>query len=194
MTIAAILLAGGAGSRFKADDGTHKLLASYHGKPIVQWPLEAAVAAGFDVVYVVTGAVDLSAAIEPVERSRPGCVKVIHNERWAEGQATSLGVGLDAAEADGHHGVVIGLGDQPAVPASAWRSVGAAAGPIVAAVFGEDRRPPVKLDRSIWPEVPRTGDAGARILFRLRPELVSEIPCIGKAFDIDTMEDLERWS
>jgi CTP:molybdopterin cytidylyltransferase MocA len=89
---------------------------------------------------------------------------------------------------------VVGLGDQPLVPASAWRSVGAAAGAIVVASFDGQRQPPVKLDRTVWPDLPVGGDFGARHLLTRRPELVSEIPCRGNPVDIDTVEDLRSWS
>ena len=53
MTIAAVLLAAGAGSRFVGP--SHKLMALMRGRPVVLWALEAAVDAGFDEVVLVTG-------------------------------------------------------------------------------------------------------------------------------------------
>ncbi len=89
---------------------------------------------------------------------------------------------------------MVGLGDQPLVPAEAWRHVAAAPGEIVTATFDGQRRPPVKLARTVWAELPVDGDVGARALMQRRPELVSEIPCTGNPVDIDTLEDLQRWS
>lgn len=185
MTIAAVLLAAGAGSRF--DGSEHKLLAELNGRPVVSWALDAVIEAGFNEVIVVTGAVDLGALV-------PEGVTVVHADRWADGQALTLKAGLEAADAAGHRAVVVGLADQPFVPPSAWRSVGASRGAIVAATFDGERRPPVKLERTVWHLLPDEGDAGARDLIRARPDLVSEVPCSGTAADIDTTEDLARWN
>ncbi|MFV0525878.1 MAG: NTP transferase domain-containing protein [Acidimicrobiales bacterium] len=199
MTVAAAVLAAGQGSRF-AGPG-HKLLAPFRGRPVVWWAVEAALEAGLDAVYVITGAVDLTDALadrpvaEGVGTDRPGAgAQLVANPRWAEGQASSVGTALDRAAADGHDAVVIGLGDQPMIPASAWASVAAATTPIVVASFGGLRRPPVRLHRKVWAQIPRTGDEGARQWWRGQPQLVSEIPCSGNPIDIDTLEDLRRWN
>lgn len=185
MTIAGAVLAAGGGTRFVGAE--HKLLADFNGRPVVSWVIEAALEADFDQLYVITGAADLTDLL-------PADVTAVANEQWADGQASSIGVAIDRAEADGHDSLVVGLGDQPLVPSSAWRSVGAAAGVIVTATFDGSRRPPVRLQSSIWSEISRSGDLGASTLMRQRPELVSEVPCMGNPADIDTVEDLRRWS
>lgn len=189
MTIAAAVLAAGEGSRF--DGPTHKLLAPFRGRPLVQWAVQAADEAGFNQLFVIQGAVELGETVAEVVDDR---AVLVDNPAWADGQATSLRVAIEAAKAAGHRAIVIGLGDQPLVPASAWRSVGASAGPIVTATFDGKRRPPVKFESSVWDEISGVGDEGARSLLKQRPELVCELPCTGNAVDIDTLEDLRRWS
>ena len=93
-----------------------------------------------------------------------------------------------------HDAIVVGLGDMPSVPASAWRAVADAEGELVTAVFDGRRSPPVKLANAIWPLLPLSGDAGARGLIQQRPDLVMEVSCDGDAIDIDTQEELSRWS
>lgn len=192
MTVAAAVLAAGGGTRYQGS--SHKLRASFRSRPVLSWVLEAVSQAGFDQVYVVVGAEPVDDLVAPWAEACPGRVTVVANPRWADGQASSLTAAVEAAGADGHEAVVVGLGDQPLVPASAWRAVGAAAGLIVVATFDGDRRPPVKLSHQVWDRLPTTGDAGARALMRQQPELVSEIPCTGNPADIDTVEDLRRWS
>jgi molybdenum cofactor cytidylyltransferase len=186
LTIAAVVLAAGKASRFGGEDGA-KLLVPFRGRPLVRWAVDAALGAGFDEVLVVTGAADLDAALPPE-------VVTVPNPRWAEGQATSLAAGLDAAGARGHDAVVVGLGDQPLIPTEAWRAIGFAEGEIVVATYDGVRRNPVRLARSVWPDVDREGDEGARTLMRRRPELVAEVACGGYPVDVDTREDLDRWS
>ncbi|MDH3294333.1 MAG: nucleotidyltransferase family protein [Acidimicrobiia bacterium] len=119
---------------------------------------------------------------------------LVINRGWAAGQASSLAAGVARAEADGHDAVVVGLADQPFIDHRAWAAVAEADGPIVVATFDGKRRPPVKLGAEVWPLLPQEGDVGARTLLGLRPDLVSEIPCMGNPIDIDTLEDLQQWS
>ena len=188
----AVLLAAGGGSRF-ADRSSiqssarpaHKLQALLNGRPVYQWALEAAVQSGFAHVVVVTGAVALDL---------PGSVIEVHNVHWANGQAGSLQLGVQAATELDADAIVVGLGDQPFVSADAWRALAGATTPIAVATYGGRRANPVRLHRSIWALLPCEGDQGARSLIALRPELVGEVACSGSPADIDTMEDLQQWN
>jgi molybdenum cofactor cytidylyltransferase len=184
VTTAAVVLAAGGGSRFSGE--THKLLAPLGDSTVFEHSVKAALDAGLDATFVVTGAVEL-----PDVRG----ATVVRNPRWAEGQATSLLAAIEAAGSAGHDAVVVGLGDQPFVPAEAWGAVAAATStPIATATFDGARRPPVRLASDVWSLLPTRGDEGARALMRERPDLVSEVPCPGTPADIDTVEDLHRWS
>jgi molybdenum cofactor cytidylyltransferase len=185
MTTAGVLLAAGGGVRFEGTQ--HKLLAPFRGRPLVTWALEALSAAHFAEAAVVAGAVDLGALVPPG-------VVIVDNPAWAQGQATSLQAAVAWAQERGHDAVVIGLGDQPLVPSAAWEAVAAGAAAVCVATFDGARRPPVKLARTIWELLPAEGDEGARVVMRARPDLVEEIPCSGEPVDIDSMEDMARWS
>lgn len=178
----AVLLAAGGGTRFRGS--THKLLAPLRGRPVVEWAVEHAREAGLEV-WVVTGCADLP------ELSG---VRTIHNPDWAEGQATSVQCAVRAARDAGLDAFTIGLGDQPFVPASAWRSVSDSPSPIAVASYDGVRGNPVRLAASVWHMLPTEGDLGARSLMNQRPDLVAEIPCDGSSADIDTLEDLARWN
>lgn len=188
MTVAAVLLAAGGGTRFAAHE--HKLLALLDGRPVVSWALAAAMAAGFNEVIVVQGAVDLSTVVDDATQRQGWAPTLIHNPEWDQGQATSLRLAVGYARDRGHSAVVVGLGDQPHVGVSPWRTVGATSGSIVSASFDGARRPPVKLDMSVWDRLPEAGDHGARKLMLEHPELVSQVPCSGDPRDIDTVDDL----
>ena len=183
----AVVLAAGGGSRWEGHAGDHKLLAPFRGRPVVRWAVEQALSAGLAATWVVTGAVDLSGVL-------PSGVVVLANPSWADGQATSLQVAVREARRVGAPALVVGLGDQPLVAAPAWRSVASAGGAIAVATYDGLRRNPVKLSAEVWDLLPVTGDEGARTLIGSRPDLVHEVPCQGDPVDIDTKEDLQRWS
>lgn len=185
----AYVLAAGSGSRFTG--ATHKLLAPLAGSTVVG--LAAARAAQAELpggVTVVVGATDLTIEL-------PAGARVVVNERWAEGIAASLATAVADAEARGLDVIAVSLGDQPAVDAAAFGCVIDECSeqiPAVFATYDGRRGHPVALHRSVWSLLPRRGEEGARALARSRPDLVREVPCMGSPDDVDTLEDLERWS
>jgi CTP:molybdopterin cytidylyltransferase MocA len=189
MTVLGVVLAAGAGRRFVDTGGRGpKQLAAVEGEAMVDRVVRAALGAGLAEVVLVEGAVDLGAHAHGATR--------LHNPRWAEGIATSVQVGLDHARAGGHDAVVVGLADQPGVPADAWAAVAGAPAepPIAVATYGGRRGNPVRLHQAVWSLLPAEGDEGARAVMRVRPELVREVPCAGDPRDVDTTEDLDAWS
>lgn len=194
--ITPVLLAAGAGSRFHGDH--HKLLAELPpterrpGERIVDRALAAVVGAGLGDVVVVTGRLDA----DELGIAGTDHVRTVHNERWADGQMTSVQAGLAVARERGSETVVIGLADQPGITSETWHRVAthaSAEAPITVASYGGVRGNPVALHQSIWHLVAVSGDAGARGLMRIRGDLVVPVSCQGQPHDIDTVEDLHRW-
>jgi molybdenum cofactor cytidylyltransferase len=185
--ILGILLAAGSGSRFSGT--THKLLAPLGGEPVIAHSLRAMLAADLDDFLVVTGAVDLSAHL--------GSLVTCHNADWSTGQRSSVLMALRHARAHDFDAVIIGLADQPFITTDAWNAVSRGDSPIVVATYDGHRGNPVKLDSSVWElfkNLESDPDEGARTLIRLHPELVLEVACKGASADIDTPEDLEKWT
>ena len=185
MTVAAVVLAAGGGTRWNG--AGHKLLAEVAGRPLAAHALVAASEAGLDELVVVTGSVDLSAVL-------PVGATVLHNDRWIDGQATSLRLAVNYAERVGHEAVVVGLADMPGVPAAAWRAVADCPSPLAVATFDGLRRPPTRIARLLWPELPTTGDEGGRVLLSEQSSYVVEVACPGNPEDVDTVEDLGPWN
>jgi len=197
---AGVVLAAGAGSRFKSDGNTsHKLLTPFRGQPLAHWAIRAAAQAGFDVLVVVCGAVDSSKLAPIVAQATAPLmgddeVVVVDNPHWADGQSSSLQTGIRVADNYGLDAIVVGLADQPFTSADTWARIGQVQTPIGVAQYGTKRQPPVRLHRSVWPLLPTEGDFGARHLFEQHPQLVSAIVCKDNPVDIDTTEDLRRWN
>lgn len=186
MSRAAVILAAGPGSRFGKPG--EKMLAVTHGLPLLAHAIAPAAEAGLDELVVVAGPADLGKIV-------PADATILQNAQWQAGQATSLRIALDWCHRQGHSAAVIGLGDLPGLTAEAWRAVAdAPGGPVVVATYAGRRGHPVRLDAEVWPSLPIDGDEGARTLIARHPELVTEVACSGRPNDIDTREDLRRWS
>lgn len=184
MTAAAVVLCAGAGRRYVTASGGHKLLAPFRGRPLVSWAISHALEAGLDATIAVTGAIDISAALPAAG------VVTVDNPDWEAGLATSLQRAITICRQLGVDAAVVGLGDQPLVPAEAWRAVASSTATIAVAMYGRTRGHPLRLARAVWAELPGTGDEGARGLVRRRPELVEEVPCRGEPADVDTLDEL----
>lgn len=193
--VVAIVLAAGAATRF----GGGKLAAPLDGRPLVAHVIEAARSAGVAVIVLVTGAgADaVREAAEPLLGPRD---RVVHNDDWASGLASSVRTGLSAAERalPGAEAVLLMLGDQPRVPTAAIAALLAAAAdpgrPIVAPRYGSDSgHNPVLLRRAGWSVADAlAGDRGLGPLMAEQHELVAWVAVDGENPDVDTADDLRR--
>ncbi|WP_293347993.1 nucleotidyltransferase family protein [Phenylobacterium sp.] len=187
--IDALVLAAGSGSRF----GGGKLLADFHGAPLLHGALAAARAAAPGAITVVTGAD--AQAVAACARAFDLDVRLIHAADHAEGMAASLRAGIASLSADAGAAFVF-LGDMPRVPHAVLRPLAQAVAdgaPAAAPIFEGRRGNPVVLSRALFEEVSRlTGDVGARpILQALGMRLARvEAPDDGVLFDVDERGDL----
>jgi molybdenum cofactor cytidylyltransferase len=184
-TIPGVLLAGGAGTRFLGDG--HKLLVDFRGRRLIDWSLDAIRGAGLEP-WVVWGALgnDPPALDDDVVQ--------LFNPNWRDGMSTTLATAIGEARRRRCPAIIVGPADQPLIPASAWQALAQCDSPIAVATYEGRRANPVRLEASVWDELPTLGDFGARHVIRMRPDLVAEVACAGNPADIDTREDLDRWN
>lgn len=109
LTVGAVLLAAGAGSRI---GHRPKCLLEFDGEPLIRRQLSALSEAGVDEVVVVLG--HYAPAIEALIQS---CrIKRVRNPDPDAGQNASLHIGL-AALSDGPDAILVALADQPLIQA-----------------------------------------------------------------------------
>lgn len=182
-----MVLAAGGARRF----GTQKLVAMLAGKPVVRWSVEHALAAGVEDIVVVLG--HEREAVRTAVAGLP--VRIVVNERWADGMGTSLAAGV-AAVSDTATAALIVLGDQPGVPVHVIEELLAAhardAGSIAVPVYRGERGNPVLFPRPRFAEVARSpGDRGARAVLERHPALVCEVRVdLPMPPDVDQAADL----
>jgi len=196
MTIAALLLAAGESTRM----GRMKQLVPWDGRPLVAWQAEQLRDAGADEVVVVLGhrAAEIRAAVPP-------WCRVVVNEAYKDGRATSLRAGAEALMRSSEsesvpqqnvEALFILSVDQPR-PAwlsrrllQKWRETRA---PIVSPKFPRRFGHPVLLDGSLLPELRLVEEAsqGLRAVVQNHSSQAVAVPVDNEALDYDmnTPED-----
>jgi molybdenum cofactor cytidylyltransferase len=173
--------------------GFPKQLIVHDGEPLVRRTTKAVVEVGASPVVTVLGA--------NAEMIRPALVdlrfvRIVVNEEWNEGLASSLRAGLAAVmEGPSCDGVLVTLVDQPLVNYDVLlRLVRAFDGErrIVASAYDETIGVPAVFGREhVEALMNLTGDAGAGSWLRNRTDVTCE-PLGTAAMDIDTAHDLAR--
>ncbi len=183
--IVGIVLAAGESRRFA---GT-KQLAELKGTPLVLHAVRALRDAALDEIGVVTGH-----DADAVEAVLPGDVRVIRNDDYRRGQATSLAAALHDMGGDAEAAVIL-MADQPGVAAAEIASLvdrfRSGRARIVRLRYADGPGPSL-LSREIFAEASHLhGDAGARVLIASHPEWVDEVAIDRSApKDVDRREDL----
>jgi molybdenum cofactor cytidylyltransferase len=191
--MSAIILAAGTSSRM----GQAKQLLPLGSSTVLAQTLEHARAAGVDEVILVLGS-SAESIRHQLSPSLLAGVKVVVNQSYEQGMATSLHAGLSALDPRSAAALII-LGDQPfTLPQTldriiqAYRDSGA---PIVIPTCQGTRGNPVLLDRSLFSGATALeGDVGCRAIFgnHLEEIVNVEVEDLGVLLDIDDREDYER--
>lgn len=187
-TVAGVLLAAGESDRF---GGENKLLVEIDGVPLVRRAAESLLASRVASVTVVVG--------HEGDRVRDAvselAVDVASNPRYAEGQATSVSVGVESVpETDA---IVFALGDMPNVAPDSVNALidayRAGAGDALAAAYRGTRGNPVLFGAVHAPELAEVdGDVGGReILLRGDASALVETGDPGVLEDVDVPPDVE---
>ncbi len=196
--LAVVILAAGEGRRMTGE--VPKLLRRVNGRTLLRRCCDTALEANLGRVWVVLG---YEAAQHLDTLAGAGC-STAENRNWAEGQAGSLGVGLEhaLAEQPDLEAVLVTPADQPGLDVATLHHLRDAqlAAPAAAAVRSCHRGrhgAPVILARSLFDRAMHLqGDEGARQLLRELPpgevvdvELDSDLP-LADADTEDALEDL----
>jgi molybdenum cofactor cytidylyltransferase len=186
--IGAVILAAGVSNRL----GQPKQLLLWKNEPFIRKVAKTAIDAGLDPVIVVTGAVKTE--IQKVLSDLPLLWK--HNEEWAEGQSSSIKVGLKALPA-GCGAVIFLLADQPQIPADLLKLLASRHHQTLAKIIAPEvegrRANPVLFDQTTFRDLlSLTGDIGGRGIFSKYK--VHYVPWNDPAIlvDVDSPEDYNR--
>ena len=180
MTVAAAVLAAGAGARM----GGPKAELIIDGSRLLDRAVAVAVEAGCaPVVAVIRDPAPVVGALAVV------------NPNPARGMRSSLALAVDVA--GGSDALVVLLVDMPGTTADGVRAVVQAwrPGRIAIGRYGATRGHPIVMALDLWRAALELAEAdeGARAFLAAHPELVDEVDVPGDPADLDTPEDLVRW-
>lgn len=179
--IAGVVLAAGSGSRM----GRPKAELIVAGERLLDHAVRVLAEGGCDPVSAIVRAGVAAPGTNTVVNPDPG-----------RGMRSSLDLAVAAAgDADA---LAVLLVDVPGVTADAVRAVlaGWRAGRIAVGSYGGRRGHPTVAAPDVWRAALALAgpDEGARALLASRPDLVDEIEVAGDPTDLDTPEDLARWT
>ncbi|HEX5370920.1 MAG TPA: nucleotidyltransferase family protein [Dehalococcoidia bacterium] len=189
MTIAALLLAAGESTRM----GRLKQLLPWDAEPLIAWQVRQLREAGAAEVVVVLGH-----AADEIRPAVPSEARVVVNEAYKQGRATSLKRGAEALP-EGVEAVLILSVDQPRPSWLAqllierWRSEPSL---IVSPRFARRFGHPILVDGSLVPELREVTDEtlGLRAVIDRHVDSANSVPVSNDAVDVDlnTPDDYER--
>lgn len=186
--VSAIVLAAGSSSRM----GSPKSLLTICGKSFIRHIVDELTAAGVHDVVIVLGA--------DAKRVREALTwftgRISINERWSDGQLSSIVAGMRAAEDWNPEGLLLCPVDHPLISRSVieslvetFRSSGKR---IILPVFKGRRGHPVLFARKLFRELAAAPpEIGARALVRAHPDEIVEVQTSeeGVQLNVDTPED-----
>lgn len=198
LPVAAIILAAGASTRMSRP----KQLIAIDDETLVHRAARAAIEAGCDPIRIVTGR-NHDAIAQAVADLAVQCVP---NPDWERGLGTSIKCGvrsvvgeLDSDNSLKHRAVLIHLCDQPLIDGvmirrliDAWRK---SEKPVAVSAWNDTIGPPVVVDALLIPSLEALPDAsGAKAIWADHPHWLERAPCAAAGVDLDTPDDLVRFT
>ncbi|MGI6156989.1 MAG: selenium cofactor biosynthesis protein YqeC [Saccharofermentanales bacterium] len=185
----AVLMAAGTSSRM----GDNKLLLPVDGEPMVVRSLRHLLRTDVDEIVVVTGHehTRVMHAIAPWT-ARDARVKCVVNDRYREGQGTSVAAGARTIDPESAACFFVPA-DQPLIDPAIFRRLAEASAPntiLLPSIEGH-RATPSLFDRAYFDELASLdGDRGGRQVLDRHPDRIREIPWSDRwtSFDVDTPE------
>jgi CTP:molybdopterin cytidylyltransferase MocA len=182
--VAGAVLAAGSGTRM----GTPKAELIVAGRRLLDRAATALRDGGCDpVIAIVRDGTTVSDRVRAVVNLDP-----------ARGMRSSLALAVDAAALAGVDALVVLLVDVPGVAADAVRTVvaGWQPGRIAVASYQGTRGHPTVMSPGLWRAALELAgaDEGARALLKARADLVDEIEVAGDPTDLDTPDDMRRYT
>ena len=183
--IAAALLAAGESRRL----GQPKQLIQLAGESLLRRSARLALEAGCSPVFVVLGF-----AAERMWPELEGlAVQVLTNPEWAEGMASSLRCGVEAAKVAGGEGVLLLVCDQPRLSVGHLRMLldrhHQPGSLLTASRYGDRVGVPAVFSAELFPELlDIKGDRGARQVIERHRDAVQIVDCPDGTLDVDSPE------
>ena len=187
-----ILLAAGSSSCM----GSPKQILPYKGKTLLVHAVDAAISSGSKPVIVVLGANSQSLEKELVFKEG---LKIIINNEWEEGMASSIRCGIkEALEIEPNlDGLIIMVCDQPFVDSLLLKKLletqHQTGLPVVSSYYNSSPGVPALFHKSFFESLlALKGDTGARKLLKECKDVVANVDFPDGVIDIDTKDDYIR--
>ena len=185
-----ILLAAGQSARL----GKPKQLLNYKGKTLLEHSLQVAIETELQPIVTVLGSSAdlLKKSIEQFS------TKVVINEQWSEGMASSIRCGMEELIkiTPTIAGVIIMVCDQPYVTAKLLTDLiekyKYSLKPIIASSYKNNIGTPALFDKTIFALLlSLKGDSGAKKIMKSNPDWVETVSFLFGEIDIDTTGDYD---